>query len=59
MDGNNSMTPADIAALTNNGMGDGNSWVWFLLIVLVLGWGVTQRWVKQFILSSSVNMNLE
>lgn len=39
MDGNNSMTPADIAALTNNGMGDGNSWVWFLLIVLVLGWG--------------------
>lgn len=36
MDGN-SMSPADIAALQGNDM-NGNSWIWFLLIFVLLGW---------------------
>lgn len=37
---NNSMSPADIAALTNgNAYGAEGSWVWFLLIFVLLGWG--------------------
>lgn len=37
---NNSMSPADIAALTNgNTYGAEGSWVWFLLIFVLLGWG--------------------
>lgn len=35
---NTSMSPADIAALQNGNMGEG-SWVWFLLIFILLGWG--------------------
>lgn len=36
---NSQMSPADIAALTgNNGM-NGGSWIWFLLIFVLLGWG--------------------
>lgn len=36
MDGN-SMSPADIAALQGNDM-NGSSWIWFLLIFVLLGW---------------------
>jgi hypothetical protein len=36
MDGN-AMSPADIAALQGNDM-NGNSWIWFLLIFVLLGW---------------------
>lgn len=37
---NNSMSPADIAALTNgNAYGAEGSWIWFLLIFVLLGWG--------------------
>lgn len=36
---NSTMSPADIAALTNNGMGNEGSWIWFLLIFVLLGWG--------------------
>lgn len=36
---NNSMSPADIAALQNGGMNNQGSWIWFLLIFVLLGWG--------------------
>jgi hypothetical protein len=36
MDGN-TMSPADIAALQGNDM-NGNSWIWFLLVFVLLGW---------------------
>lgn len=36
---NSMMSPADIAALTNNGMNGEGSWIWFLLIFVLLGWG--------------------
>lgn len=38
MDGN-SFSPADLAAVTNNGMNGEGSWIWFLLIFVLLGWG--------------------
>lgn len=38
MEGNSMMSPADIAALQNGGMNEG-SWIWFLLIFVLLGWG--------------------
>lgn len=36
---NSTMSPADIAALQNNGMNNQGSWIWFLLIFVLLGWG--------------------
>lgn len=37
---NSGLTPADIAALQNNGMnGNEGSWIQFLLIFVLLGWG--------------------
>lgn len=36
---NGNMSPADIAALQNGGMGNQGSWIWFLLIFVLLGWG--------------------
>lgn len=39
MNENNMPSLSDIAAVTNGNDMNGSSWVWFLLIVLVLGWG--------------------
>lgn len=35
---NNGLTVADVAALQNGGVNEG-SWIWFLLIFVLLGWG--------------------
>lgn len=39
MDSNGNYSLADIAAATGNGMGGEGSWIWFLLIFVLLGWG--------------------